>query len=129
MLRRIAFVGSVLLTLGAGTVMAQGGMPMGGQGGGRGQFMQRRVERLLQGITLTAAQQHQVDSIVSATSAQMPAFTPGQMPDSATRAHSRALMDSENAAIRALLTPDEQKIWDTNVQNQPMRRGMGGGGR
>jgi hypothetical protein len=73
------------------------------------------VQRLLQGITLTAEQQTKVDSITAATQAQLPPFTPGTPPDSATRQKMRDLMEHQDAAIRALLTVDQQRIWDANV--------------
>lgn len=99
------------------------------QGPGGGNFAQRRVQRLLEGITLTSAQQAQVDSIVKAHQAEMPAFTPGQMPDSATRAKARAVMQDEDSAIRAVLTADQQKIFDKNVEMMRMRMRRGPGGR
>jgi len=88
---------------------------MGGGGGGGGGFAERRMQRLLQGITLTAGQKSKVDSITARYRAQMPPFTPGAPPDSATRAKMRTLFGNQDEEIRALLTPDQQKVWDQNV--------------
>lgn len=89
----------------------QGGGMGRGQGGG-----QRRMQALMQGITLTPAQQTTVDSITTAFRAKMPAFTPGTPPDSATRAQMMQVGQQRDAAIRAVLTPDQQRTWDTNMQ-------------
>lgn len=129
MFRRIAVVSSVLLTLGAGAALAQGGPPAGGPPPqGQGNFAQRRMQMMLQGITLAPAQQTRVDSIVAAFNAQMPAFTPGQPMDSTTRARGRELRMRQDSTIRALLTPEQQRTWDTNAANMPQRPGRGPGG-
>lgn len=128
--------------------------PMGGPGmrGGRGGGMRM----LLEGITLTDAQQTRVDSINRAYGERMRARrelvqggaapAPGaaggrdaQRPDSAARAarfqEMRREMADHNAAIRAVLTGDQQKTFDANVarveqmRQQRMRDGgMGPGG-
>ncbi len=125
MLRRIATVSALLLTLGSAAALAQnppmGGM-QGGMGQGRGMMGQRRLDMLLQGITLTAQQQAKVDSIKASTQKEMPAFTPGQRPDSATRAQMRTVMMKQDSSVKALLTPDQQQIWDRNLANMPQRR-------
>lgn len=124
---RLAVASGAVLLLAASVASAQS--PGGGPGGpGGGGFGQRRMQRLLQGITLTAAQQTQVDSITAMYRAQMPAFTPGTPPDSATRQKMRELMGNEDEEIRALLTPDQQKVWDTNVtemRNRMQQRSPG----
>ncbi len=120
------------LVLGAAAVPAMGqnpNMPMGGmgQGQGRGQMGARRLERLRTGITLTPVQQAKVDSIQKVDQAKMPAFPPGQMPDSASRAQRMTLMQEQDAAIRGVLTAEQQAIWDKNVADmrQMMRRPPG----
>ncbi len=93
-----------------------------------GGFAGRRMERLLHGITLTAEQQVKVDSITARYRAQMPPFTPGAQPDSATRAKMRTLFGNQDEEIRALLTPDQQKVWDQNVtamRNRMQQRAPG----
>jgi Spy/CpxP family protein refolding chaperone len=123
----MAVIPSALLLLATSVAAAQS--PSRGPGGpGAGGFGQRRMQRLLQGITLTADQQTKVDSITARYRAQMPAFTPGTPPDSATREQARQLLGNEDEEIRALLTPDEQKVWDTNVaamRSRMMQRGPG----
>ena len=94
------------------TSIAAAQFPGGGGGGG---FAERRMQRLLQGITLTADQKAKVDSITTKYRAQMPPFTPGTPPDSATRAKMRALFGNQDEEIRAVLTPDQQKVLDRNV--------------
>jgi Spy/CpxP family protein refolding chaperone len=86
------------------------------------------MQRLLQGITLTSVQQAKVDSITAKYRAQMPPFTPGSPPDSATRAKMRALFGNQDEEIRAVLTPDQQKVWDQNVtemRNRMQQRAPG----
>ena len=98
------------------------------QAPGGGGFAGRRMERLLQGITLTAEQQVKVDSITAKYRAQLPPFTPGAQPDSATRAKMRTLFGNQDEEIRALLTPDQQKVWDQNVtamRNRMQQRAPG----
>jgi len=119
---RITFVVAALMGLAVAPAIAQG--PPGGGMGGQGGFAARRMQMMLQGITLTADQQAKVDSIQKDYQAKMPAFTPGEMPDSASRAQRMELMRQQNMAIRGVLTPDQQAIFDKNVadMNARMRR-------
>ena len=106
------------------TSLAGAQSPRGGGGG----FAERRMQRLLQGITLTADQKAKVDSITTKYRAQLPPFTPGTPPDSATRVKMRALFGNQDEEIRALLTPDQQKVWDQNVtemRNRMQQRAPG----
>ena len=75
----------------------------------------------MQGITLSDAQKAKVDSISQSFRAQMPAFTPGQPPDSAARAKRMEVMGKQNAAIRDVLTPDQQKVFDKNIEEMRNR--------
>jgi Spy/CpxP family protein refolding chaperone len=108
---------AALFAFAAPAVYAQGG---GGGGQGRGN---RMIERLMTGITLTDAQKASVDSIAQSYRSQMPPFTPGQPPDSATQAKRMEVMGKQNDAIRKVLTPDQQKIFDKNIED--MRANMG----
>jgi Spy/CpxP family protein refolding chaperone len=56
----------------------------------------------------------------------MPAFTPGSPPDSSARAQRRELMQKETADIRAVLTPDQQKTFDKNLEDMRSRMGRRG---
>lgn len=105
--RILALVGMVALA--APAAYAQGG---GGGGGGRGG---RQMEMLMQGITLTDAQKAAVDSIGQAFRARMPAFTPGQPMDSTARAQRLELTQQQYAAVRAVLTADQQAAFDKNL--------------
>ncbi len=113
---RVALATASMLALAASAALAQ--TPPRGPGPGGG----RRMEGLLRGITLTPGQQAQVDSIREHYRSQMPAFTPGSPPDSATREkmreHFRHMVDD----IRAVLTPDQQKVWDKNMAQMSERR-------
>ena len=103
---RIAALGAVLLAAAAASSFAQGG----GGGGGR-----NMSAALLRGITLDAAVQAKVDSIVAKYRAEMPAYTPGAPPDSAARAKRMELQTKQSADIRALLNADQQKLFDQNL--------------
>lgn len=122
---RIAVVTIALLACSAAAAIAQAPPPAGppqGQGmgpGGRG----ARMQALLQGITLTAQQQAKFDSIQSAYQGQMPAFTPGTPPDSAAMARRREIGQKRDADLRAVLTAEQQTLWDTNMANMPQRGG------
>ena len=106
-----------MIAFAAPAAYAQGG---GGGGGGRGA---RMMEQLMQGITLTDKQKASVDSISQAYRAQMPPFTPGQQPDSASRAKRAEVMQKQTAAIRGVLTPDQQKVFDKNVEDMKANAG------
>jgi Spy/CpxP family protein refolding chaperone len=108
---------AALIAFAAPAAYAQGGG--GGGQGGRGRMM----ERLMTGITLTDAQKTTVDSIAQAARAQMPPFTPGQPPDSAAQAKRMEVMAKQNDAIRKVLTPDQQKIFDKNVEDMKAQMG------
>ena len=104
--RIVALAGMVALA--APAAYAQGG---GGGGQGRG------MQRLMQGITLTATQQASVDSIEKAYQSQMPPMQQGQRPDSATMAKMREVRQKEYADVRKVLTPDQQKTFDKNIED------------
>ena len=129
---RIALVTTALMALSASVALAQDPGGMGGMGGGMRQGgPARRMQALLNGITLTTQQQAAVDSIQGAYQPRMRAlFTPGSPPDSAARAQMTALRQSEDKDIRAVLTPDQQKTFDKNLASLPPmgmgRRGPGG---
>ena len=82
---------------------------------------------MMQGITLTPAQQARVDSITTAMQAQLPAFTPGMPPSPEDRQRRRELVQRQDSMIRAALTPEQQQVWDHNAeqirQNMPQRPG------
>ena len=72
-----------------------------------------------------ADQQAKIDSIQKHYREQMPSFTPGSPPDSATRERIRGLFRHEIDDFRGVLTPDQQPVFDKNVAAIRQRRGGG----
>ena len=107
-----ALLAAAVLALAASPALAQNPPPEGG----------RRMQGVLKGITLTGDQQAKIDSIRASSRAQMPAFTPGARPDSATREKMRELFRRQMEEIRGVLTPDQQKIFDRNLAEMRGRR-------
>ena len=114
-MKRIRFFAGLatLCALAAPAAYAQGG---GGQGRGR------QMEMLMQGITLSDAQKASVDSIGQVYRALMPPTQQGTPPDSATRAKRMEVMQKQFAAVRGVLTPEQQKVFDKNLED--MRANM-----
>jgi Spy/CpxP family protein refolding chaperone len=88
----------------------QGGRAGGGMGG-----------MLLKDITLTDAQKDQIKTIREKYLPQQmelrkAAQATGTAPDEATRAKMMDLQEKQAADIRALLTADQQKVFDTNLK-------------
>ncbi len=110
---------STLVAVSAAAVHAQ---PAGGQppaGGGRGQGGMRM---LFEGITLTDAQQKSIDSLNTAFREKMQAA--GQGGDR------RAMMEERTKAIKTILTPEQAKVYDANVEKmRASRPGAGAGTR
>lgn len=82
----------------------------------------------LNGIALTPAQQSKIDSITANTRAQMPVRTPGTQPSEADREKMRSLSMASSQAIRAVLTAEQQAIYDKNLAELRGRRMQGAGG-
>ena len=117
--RLAAAAAALALAVVASPALAQGPGGPGGPGGAG-----RRMQALMNGITLTAQQQARVDSIVASIRAQMPAFTPGEAPAPEAMQQRRALSARQDSLVRAVLTPEQQAVWDQNLQNMP-QGGMG----
>jgi len=132
-------VAGIALCAGASVAGAQGTPPAGApqgapqgpqagppQGGQRGRGMQM----LFEGITLTDAQQKQLQDISGKYREQMRALFPngrqGGPPDDATRARIDDLRSKQNAEIRAILTADQQTVFDKNVADAKKRSEQGG---
>jgi Spy/CpxP family protein refolding chaperone len=120
-------VAGVALCAGASVASAQGAPagepqagpqagPQGQRGGGRG------MQLLFEGMTLTDAQQSKLDSITAKYRAErqklMPDGRQGGPPDDAMRDKMRAMMDKQTAEIRTILTADQQKLFDANVEKR-----------
>ena len=111
----------VLLAAAALALLAASARAQSPSGGGPG----RRMEMLFQGITLTSEQRAKVDSIQKHYREQMPSLTPGTPPDSATREKIRGLLRHQADDIRAVLTPEQQSVFDKNVAAMRARRAGG----
>lgn len=119
---RMAVVGA---TIAMG--IATGAFAQGQGGGGRGGMM---MQRMLDGITLTDAQQTQIKAIQAKYEPQMQelrqkmrqARQSGGGMDSAAMAQMHDTNTKERDEIRAVLTPDQQAKFDENAKNMMQRR-------
>ncbi|HET7566090.1 MAG TPA: Spy/CpxP family protein refolding chaperone [Gemmatimonadaceae bacterium] len=125
---RITALGAALLFAAAPMAHAQGGQS-GGENGGAARGANRMMEMMFKGIDLTDAQKAQIQKIQDDYRAKMPARTPGQAPDPADRQKRRELMQSEQKEIRDVLTPDQQKVYDKNMEDMRNNMRRGGPGR
>jgi Spy/CpxP family protein refolding chaperone len=110
----------------AGDSGMSGGMRGGRRDGMRGEGRERMEAMLFNGITLTAAQQVQVDSIRARHRADMQGLDPRNNPDD--RQKMMQSMQTQMSEIRAVLTADQQAVFDQNVQQMRARRGQRDGG-
>ena len=108
------------------TVAGDSGM-RGMRGEGRRGIGGERMQAMLfNGITLTAAQQSQVDSIRARHRADAQGLDPRNNLDD--RQKMMQSMQAQMSEIRAVLTADQQVVFDQNVQQMRDRRGQRGGG-
>jgi Spy/CpxP family protein refolding chaperone len=106
-----------------------GGRPGGmGQGGGMG-GMARQNEMLYKGITLTDAQKAKIDSIQAAGRATMQGMMQSGADMATMREQMMAMRQAQNAAIRNVLTAEQQTQFDKNLAEMPQGPGGMGGGR
>jgi Spy/CpxP family protein refolding chaperone len=115
-----ALLSATVLAIAPFTAMAQA--PASDGGPGRQGFAERRMQTLLKDITLTTEQQAKVDSIRTRYRAQLPTVAPYSTPDSATRRQLRDLNRRQQEEIRAVLTAEQQQVWDRNVAEMRARR-------
>ena len=120
---RIAALGVALLAGGAAVAGAQAATQaptqQGGPGGGRGGF-----NRTLSGIELTEAQKAKVAEIQAKYQPEMQAILEsmqGGGDRAAGFAKMQALNEKRNPEIRAILTPEQQVIFDKNLAEQKAR--------
>jgi len=103
---------------------AGGATPGSGMGGGAGRG--RMQAMLFEGITLTAAQQTQIRAITEKAAKDrkdhMPAGGMGGAPDPAMRKMMTEMQAKHHSDMRAVLTADQQKVFDTNVAAMQARR-------
>ena len=129
---RIAALAVALLAGSAAIAGAQAPQQQGGPGGGG-----RGFNRTLNGIELTEAQKAKVAEIQAKYQPELQAIRES-MQGGGDRAEAmtkmQAINDKRNPEIRAVLTPDQQVIFDKNLAEQKarmeqMRQGGGPGGR
>ncbi|HEX6965097.1 MAG TPA: Spy/CpxP family protein refolding chaperone [Gemmatimonadaceae bacterium] len=125
---RITALGAALLFAAAPVAHAQAGQS-GGENGGAARGANRMMAMLFKGIDLTDAQKAQIQKIQDDYRAKMPARTPGQAPDPAERQQRREAMQKEQQDIRNVLTADQQKIYDKNLEDMRSNMRRGGPGR
>lgn len=116
-------IAAIVLAVAAPTAEAQGGPPPGGMRGG-----QRMMEMLLKDITLDDAQKAKLDSIQQKYAKEMPPMTPGERPTPEAMQARRELMTKQQDEIRTILTADQQKVYDKNLEEMRARRQRRGPG-
>ena len=113
---RAALTLSALVAVSAASAQAQ--PPAGGGQGGQGRG--RMTQMLFEGITLTEAQTKSRDSIITVYREKAQA---------AQGEDRRTVMQDQRKALRGILTPDQQKTFDANVEKLPQGRPGGAGTR
>jgi len=111
----IAACSLMLLAAASAPAMAQGNM-----GGGRmdpAQMVERSTTRLLTGITLTATQTDSVKAINDRLATAAKAETGGDM-----RAKMTEMRTNQRTQLRAVLTPDQQTVFDKNIADMEKAR-------
>lgn len=123
-MRKLQLVLVAAMLVGSSAVAtAQDPQPQGQrQGGGR------QMAMLLQGITLSADQQAKVDSISAKYGQQRRALMQDESLDQDTRrSKGRELMGKQREEIKTVLTDDQKKVFDKNVEEMQARMQQGGG--
>jgi Spy/CpxP family protein refolding chaperone len=110
----IAACSLVLLAAASAPVMAQGNM---GARMDPSQMVERSTTRLLTGITLTAAETDSVKAINERLATAAKAETGGDM-----RAKMTEMRTNQRTQLRAILTPDQQTVFDKNVADMDKAR-------
>lgn len=119
---RLAMLAVAMIVGSTTAVRAQDPQPQGrGEGrGGRG--MQAQI--LFKGIALTDVQKTQVDSVMAKYRTQMQALRE-QMQNGGDReammTKNRELMGKQRDELRAILTDDQKKTFDANVEEMQQR--------
>ncbi len=88
----------------------------------------RMMEMLLKDITLDDAQKAKLDSIQQKFAKEMPPMTPGERPSDEAMAKRRELMTRQQEEVRTILTAEQQKAYDKNLEEmraRMQRRGPG----
>jgi Spy/CpxP family protein refolding chaperone len=138
-----------VLVMAASVAQAQGGGMGGGMGGGRpggmgggrpggmgqggpagmGAAAARQNEILFKGITLSDAQKAKIDSIQAAGRATMQGMMQSGADMATMRDQMIAMRQAQAAAVRGVLTAEQQAIYDENVAESQQNAGGPGGRR
>ena len=123
----------VLAVAAAAFLSGAASSPALAQGGGGGQsaeqMQQRFWDALFKGITLSPDQKTKIDAIIEKSRKENPRATTPPANDEERKARMQKAMEvskKRNAEIRAVLTAEQAKIFDVNVEE--MRKNMMGGG-
>lgn len=108
------------------TMASDTGMRGDDRRGMGGMNPERMDAMMFNGITLTASQRAQVDSIHARHRTEMQGLDPRNNPGD--REKMRQMMQAHMAEIRAVLTPEQQTVFDQNVQQMRDRRAQRMGG-
>ena len=106
----------MLLAAASAPAIAQGNMG-GGMGMDPAQMIQRSTDRLLTGITLSVSQTDSVKAINTRFAASMQASM-----SSGDRSQMATMRTKQRADIRAVLTADQQAVFDKNVADMEKAR-------
>jgi Spy/CpxP family protein refolding chaperone len=122
-MRRIKILSTtlVLLAAAAGPAAAQQGG--GGMRMDPAQMVQRSTDRLLTGITLTATQQDSVKAITARQTTEIQAAF-----QSGDRSKMMDMRQHQRTELRGILTADQQKVFDKNVEDMEKARANRGAG-
>lgn len=116
---RIAALAVALLVASTAAAGAQAAAPDAQQGGGRGG---RGMARLITGITLTEAQQAKFTEIQTKYQPQLAAAREAAAGDRAAMMKGmQAINDKMFPELRAVLTPDQQAVFDKNLEERKAR--------
>jgi len=94
------------------TTVAHAQDPQQQRGGGRGNM----AAMLFKDITLTPAQQAKTDSIQTKYREQMQALRAAGGDQQEMRAKGRELQEKQRDELKAILTDDQKKVFDKNVE-------------
>jgi len=94
------------------TMVAHAQDPQQQRGGGRGNM----AAMLFKDITLTPAQQAKTDSIQTKYREQMQALRAAGGDQQEMRAKGRELQEKQRDELKAILTDDQKKVFDKNVE-------------
>jgi Spy/CpxP family protein refolding chaperone len=104
------------------SVASDSGMRGQGRRGMRGEGREAMEAMMFNGITLSTAQQAQIDSIRTRHRADMQGLDPRNNADD--RQKMMQSRQAQMAEVRAVLTPDQQVVFDQNMQQMRDRRGQ-----